>query len=170
MGLIEKYAYRVLHKKAAKINRRVKLPHPDNIRKVGILWHPLHYDAYMYLYDHFLQKQVIFRNLCIDIDNIKSNETSNVITSKELNWLGFPRQGSFNDFIEMEFDILLNIALEQNRVLDYFTALSKAKFKIGWSPHENNYFDLNININEKLDALYLAKQQIFYISQLNKKN
>jgi len=65
--------------------------------------------------------------------------------------------------------LLLNIALNQNRVLDYLTALSKARFKIGWSPDQSNFFDLNINIGGKQDALFLARQQIFYLSQLNKK-
>jgi hypothetical protein len=51
--------------------------------------------------------------------------------------------------------------------INYITALSRAKFKTGWSPDEKNFFDLNIKINEKQDALYLAKQQIFYLSQLN---
>ena len=68
----------------------------------------------------------------------------------------------------MNFDILLNIALSQNLALDYITALSQAKFKVGSSPNASNYFDLNINIGENNDALYLAKQQIFYLAQLKK--
>ena len=68
----------------------------------------------------------------------------------------------------MNFDVLLNVALEQNITLNYITLNTLAKFKIGWSPNENNYFDLNINITQNQDALYLAKQQIFYLGQLNK--
>jgi hypothetical protein len=63
----------------------------------------------------------------------------------------------------------LNIALEDNLVLDYLTALSQAKFKVGSSQKTNNYFDLNINIDENREPMYLAKQQIFYLAQLNKK-
>ena len=74
-----------------------------------------------------------------------------------------------DDFISIKLDVLLNIALKQNLVLDYITLLSKARFKVGCSPEENNYFDLNINIEENDDALFLAKQQIFYLAQLKNK-
>jgi len=167
MRLLNTYARRILRKKAETISREVKLPHPDDIGKVGVLWQPSQKEAYLYLYNYFLPKKAIFRNLCINTENTDSSITSNVITSKDLNWLGLPKKGHATDFIKMEFDMLMNIALKQNIVLDYITALSNAKFKTGWSPDENNYFDLNIKINSKQDALYLAKQQIFYLRQLN---
>jgi len=167
MKLLRKYAYKTLKKKSAEVKRRIILPDPDKISKVGILWRPSEKDAYLYLQSYFSQKQVIFRNLCIDIENKNVAGQSNIISQKDLNWLGFPKSGIFDDFIRMEFDLLMNIALEQNLVLDYITSLSKAKFKTGWSPDEYNFFDLNIKINEKQDALFLAKQQIFYLGQLN---
>jgi hypothetical protein len=169
MQLLTKYAYRKLRKKAGPLNRHVKLPHPDEIKKVGVLWQPSQNEAYIFLYNYFLQKQAIFRNLCVNIENSEQSSETNIITSKGINWMGFPKKGIADDFINTEFDLLMNIALEQNMVLDYITALSRAKFKTGWSPDENNFFDLNIKINGKLDALYLAKQQIFYLSQLNEK-
>lgn len=167
MKLLRKYSYRTLKKKSAEVKRKVILPDPDKISKVGILWRPQDKDAYLYLQSYFSQKQVIFRNLCIDIESKNVTSQSNVINPKDLNWLGFPKSGICDDFIRMEFDLLMNIALEQNLVLDYITGLSKAKFKTGWSPDEDNFFDLNIKINEKQDALFLAKQQIFYLGQLN---
>ncbi|HSH19248.1 MAG TPA: hypothetical protein VLA03_02270 [Draconibacterium sp.] len=71
--------------------------------------------------------------------------------------------------MSIRFEILLNIALEDNLVLDYITGLSKAQFKVGSSAKPKNYFDMNINIGENTDPMYLAKQQIFYLAQLNKK-
>jgi hypothetical protein len=167
MKVLKKYAYRTLKRKSAEVKRRVILPDPDKINKVGILWRPSEKNAYLYLHSYFSQKRVIFRNLCIDIENKNVAGQSNIISPKDLNWLGFPKSGICDDFIRMEFDLLMNIALEQNPVLDYITGLSIAKFKTGWSPAEDNFFDLNIKINEKQDALFLAKQQIFYLGQLN---
>ncbi len=169
MKLKEKFAYYKLRKKAAAVDRRVELPHPDTVRKVGVLWQPSGRAGFQYLHDHFSHAQVIFRNLCVFSDETNVNAGSNIITPKDLNWLGFPKPGPAEDFIKTEFDLLLNIALEQTLLLDYLTALSVARFKIGWSPSEKNYFDLNINISRKQDALYLAEQQIFYLGQLNKK-
>ncbi len=151
------------------VKREVKIPQPGAIKKIGILWQPSEAEAYSYLQNHFMQQQVILRNMCVDIKNDKKVKTINVITSKDLNWMGLPKEGSCETFINAEFDLFLNIALDQNLPLNYITALSRAKFKIGWSPEDHNFFDLNIKIGSKQDALYLAKQQIFYLSQLNKK-
>jgi hypothetical protein len=169
MKLIEKYASRILRKKAALVKRQVKLPNPEYIRKVGVLWQPEQKEAFQFLADHFSASPVILRNLCVFDEKTEEETGINTITPGELNWLGFPKPGPADEFIATEFDLLLNIALNQNRVLDYLTALSKARFKIGWSPDQSNFFDLNINIGGKQDALFLARQQIFYLSQLNKK-
>ncbi|SHF65527.1 hypothetical protein SAMN05444274_10770 [Mariniphaga anaerophila] len=168
MGLIEKYAYRRLYKKAASIDRRVKLPHPETVRKVGILWEPSENQAFQFLNDHFSRSQSIVRNICIYPNNATAEPGANVLTAKDLNWLGFPKPGLVDDFISAEFDLLLNLALTQTLPFDYITALSRACFKVGWSPKETNFFDLNINIEGKPEALYLARQQIFYLGQLNK--
>ncbi len=168
MNFIEKYAYRQLFKKLAETKRKVVLPNPESLKKVGVIWQPHHSDAYRYLHDHFLHTKVIFRNLCVYENGVSALTTSNAISKKDLNWLGLPRPGTYDNFIETEFDVLFNIALEQNFLLDYTTAICPAKFKIGWSQKEKNFFDLNINIGPKADALYLAKQQIFYLGELNK--
>ncbi len=107
--------------------------------------------------------------MCIDINNNEIVKATNIITSKDLNWIGLPREESCESFINTEFDLFLNVALHQNLPLVYVTALSRAKFKVGWSPADHNFFDLNIKIGSKQDALFLAEQQIFYLSQLNKK-
>ncbi len=106
--------------------------------------------------------------MCVYDNHAGVPEDTSILTSKDLNWMKLPKPGPVDDFIKTEFDVLFNISLEQNRVLDYITALSRAKFKTGWSPEKRNFFDLNINIGEKQDALYLAEQQIFYLRQLNK--
>ncbi len=170
MKLIEKYAYRKLRKMAAAVERRVKLPDPDHIRKVGVLWQPVEKEAFQYLHNHFAGSAVIFRNLCVHTITPEGEAGANAIIPHDLDWLGFPKRGMAEDFIETDFDLLLNIALEQNLVLDYLTALSKAHFKIGWYPDELSFFDLNINISGNKNSLYLAQQQIFYLRQLNEKN
>ena len=74
-----------------------------------------------------------------------------------------------NEFVKTEYDLLLNLAPEQNLALYYLTALSRAHFKIGRAAEGLNFFDLTIQIDNDKDALYLAGQQIHYLEQLNKK-
>jgi hypothetical protein len=168
MKLKEKYAYYILEKRVAQLNRKVVIPSISERSKVGVLWLPEEKEAFSYLHNHFTKAHAIFRNLCVYNKKLPTPPNSSSITKNELNWLGIPSSPAVDEFVQTEFDLLLNIAMEQNFVMDYFTALSRAKFKIGWSPKEKNYFDLNINIESNKDALYLAKQQIFYLGQLNK--
>lgn len=169
MKMIEKYAYRKLQKEAAALKRRVVLPEPEMIKKVCVLWQPQQEDAYEYLHQYFQFSQVIFRNLCIHPHEGIVDTGANIVTPKDLNWMGLPGSGHVDEIINTEFDLLLNVVPEQNLVLHYITALSRARFKIGSTDSEVNYFDLNIRISGSQDALYLAQQQIFYLEQLNKK-
>ncbi len=168
MKMFNAYAYKKLHREAATVVRRVKLPHPESLAKVCVLWQPGGEQAFQYLHEYFTHSLVIFRNICVYDKKAVIETSTSIITPKELNWLGLPKPGIADEYLKTEFDLLLNIALKQNLVLDYLTALSRAHFKIGWSPEARNFFDLNINIEGKPDSLYLAQQQIFYLGQLNK--
>ena len=169
MGWKEKYAYRKLHKKAAQQNRQPVLPHPDRLQKVVVIWQPSQVNALQYLKEKFNQPHHQISSFCVFEENNKPETENYFLTSDDLNWWGLPKHEKTDDFFSQRFDLLLNVALQQNLVLDYLTALTHARFKIGWSPNKHNYFDLNINIGEKQDALFLAQQQIFYLRQLNKK-
>ncbi len=169
MGFKQKYAYRKLAKLIANQNRNPEIPKVVKHSKVGVIWQPSEKPAVHFLRDYFNKQGAIFRDYCIfDTDSNPPIET-NSLTVVDLNWWGIPKVDKVGEFIEIKFDVLLNIALEPNFAVDYITALSKAKFKIGSSPNDENYFDLNIKIGENQDAMYLAKQQIFYLAQLNKK-
>lgn len=169
MKFKEKYARIKLAKLAGKINRNPVFPDIDKAKTIGVIWQPTQKKAFTWLKNYFNRDKVIFRGFCVFEEAVNPHEYSNSITSTELTWWGLPKPEKTEEFININFDLLLNVALEQNLVTDYIMALSQAKFKVGWSPNENNYFDLNINIGENVDAMYLAKQQIFYLAQLNKK-
>src|SRR5690554_3826445 len=154
MKMIEKYAYRQLLKKAAAVERRVVLPDPERVRKVCVLWQPSQEKGYKFLHDYFQPMQVILRNLCVYPQNSVGATDSNVITPRELNWLGFPKATTINEFIKTDYDLLLNLAPEQSLALHYLTALSRAHFKIGKVSEGLNFFDLTIQIDGSEDALY----------------
>ncbi len=165
MHILEKIARYSLRKKAAHIKRKLVIPESGTLKKIGVLWQYEGKEAFKFIHDHFSESHVIVRNLCIYDKKTQALPGVNVITPKDLNWLGLPEPGTADEFINTEFDLLFNIILNQNLVSDYITAMSKAHFKLGWSPAENNFFDLNINIQKEPDAMYLARQQIFYLGQ-----
>ncbi len=168
MGIIEKYASKKLQRAEANSKRNPEIPSLETIKKVGVIWQPEQKDAYHFLYEYFNKMQVIFRSLCVLDKPVEMMVDAATLSPKDLNWCRFPKPGIIDGFTEMDFDVVLNIALKQNITLDYITLHTKAKFKIGWSPKDKNYFDLNINISQNKNALFLAEQQIFYLRQLNK--
>ena len=168
MGFKEKYAYRKLDKLLARKKRLPQVPTFHKHCKVGVIWQPSEKPAVQYLREHFNQKGAIFRDYCIFDNDSNPAAEANSLTVADLNWWGIPKPDKVGDFMDMHFDILLNIALEPNYAVDFVTALSNAKFKIGSSESDENYFDLNIKVGENKDPIYLAKQQIFYLAQLNK--
>lgn len=169
MKLKQILAQRKLRKLVKKQKRNPVLPNLNSAKLIGVIWQPTQREEFQYLKKYFNKEQVIFRGFCVFEEGVNPQANSNTLTTADLDWFGFPRLEAINDFTSVNFDILLNIALSQNLVLDTITLLSKAKFKVGSSPDEKNYFDLNINIGENGDAMYLAEQQIFYLAQLNKK-
>jgi hypothetical protein len=165
----EKYARKKFAKLIANIDRRPVLPDINMVKSIGVIWQPTQKEAFQYLKNYFNREQVIFRGFCVFEAITNPHQDSNTLTVKDLDFWGLPKKEKVEEFTNIRFEVLFNIALENNLVLDYITALSQSRFKVGSSPDENNYFDLNINIDENRDAMYLAKQQIFYLAQLNKK-
>ncbi len=168
MGFKQKYANKKLAKLVSAQNRKPVIPAMNPHSKVVVIWQPSEKPVVQFLREHFNKTGAIFRDYCIFDSNSNPGSETNSFFSSDLNWWGIPKPEKVRDFIETDFDLLLCIARESNFYLEYILALSKAKFKIGSSLNEANPFDLNIKIEENRDTMYLAKQQIFYLAQLNK--
>lgn len=165
----EKIARRKLAKIIRKIERRPVFPNINKVKTIGVIWQPTQKEAFQFMKSFFNREQVIFRGFCVYEAITNPHQDANTLTVQDLDFWGLPKKDKVDEFINIRFEVLFNIALEDNLVLDYITALSQARFKIGSSQNNNNYFDMNINIGENCDPMYVAKQQIFYLAQLNKK-
>lgn len=169
MKIKERIAIKWLSKTADAMQRIPEVPNLSLVKEVGVLWQPEQNEAFHYLHNYFVKKNINFNHLCVCHKDTELVADSNALIPKDLNWLGFPKSGKVDNFTNICFDILLNIAIKQNVTLDYLTLVTKAKLKVGGQADIKNYFDLNINIGQNQDSLYLAEQQIFYIGHLNKK-
>jgi len=92
------------------------------------------------------------------------------VTRKDLDFALRPRTKFINDFFKQEFDVLVDFNLDNNPVLFYCSALSRAKFKIGmYNPDNENVFDFLIQgIDEKSMARY-AKEVLNFLETLETK-
>jgi len=84
-------------------------------------------------------------------------------------WTGIPNKQCVKDFIDTEYDLLIDLSLNNIFPLDYIGILSKAKFKVGkYDNTRKKYYDMMIDIKNNKDLRYLIEQIIQYIKIFNK--
>ncbi|MBN1822192.1 MAG: hypothetical protein JW833_15835 [Prolixibacteraceae bacterium] len=166
MNFRERTAYQILERKYRSINREVRLSDFNTAKRVGVLWHVDDKEGFRYISDFLKNKQIIFRNFCYK--DLSIEPMANSFGKKDTNFWGFPKKGVTEDFMDVEYDLLLNISVGSFFPLEVLTALTPASFKIGRETENENFFDLAIEIKNGENSLYLVKQQIHYIEQFNK--
>lgn len=88
-----------------------------------------------------------------------------------LSWNFKPVSDAAKDFMQSEYDILIDLTTEDILPLLYVTGLSKARFKTGMqSDAKNTYLDLMISLSEDGELDELIEQIDHYLSIINKEN
>jgi len=94
--------------------------------------------------------------------------SQDIITTKDVNWRFQPKNAFFKEFIDIEYDILIDLSLAEYLPLLYCSALSKAGLKVGRYQEEHQlFYDLMIHVrpDETIDSF--ATQVIHYLSRIN---
>lgn len=92
-------------------------------------------------------------------------------TIKDLNWYNFPDNIYVRNFIEDQYDILLDLNIQDSFPLRYVSSLSKAKFKVGKKSERNNsIFDLMIDADASKGMKYFLRNIDAYLFIINKKH
>ncbi len=69
-------------------------------------------------------------------------------SQQELNWYHKPINTKVNDFIHTEYDLLIDLTLEDNLPLKFIAGLSRARCKVGrYNEKNNRYYDLMIKVD-----------------------
>jgi len=87
---------------------------------------------------------------------------------KNITWYGKPRNIKYNEFLEKEFDILIDTSLHQIITFHYLVALSKAKLKVGKYSDKYDYYDFVIDVGDNEDFAFFINQIKHYLCLLNK--
>ena len=86
---------------------------------------------------------------------------------KDINWYGKPQKEKITDFINTNFDILIDLNLDDITSLDFVLVSSQAKFKVGkLNKTKNNYYDLSLDIPEEKSVLYMIEQTKIYLKMI----
>jgi hypothetical protein len=87
--------------------------------------------------------------------------------NKELNWYLEPQGHLVDEFIERKFDVLINAYCGENLPLEYVSALSNAKYRIGiYDPQKTYLSDVFIDTKDPSDLKAFVEQVKHYIYQI----
>ncbi len=94
--------------------------------------------------------------------------SQDIITAKNVNWRFQPQNAFVKEFINIDYDILIDLSLAEYLPLLYCSALSKAGLKVGRYQEEHElFYDLMIHAgpDETIDSF--VTQVIHYLSRIN---
>lgn len=82
--------------------------------------------------------------------NLKPSSNIELISEEDINWNYVPNKDKIINFINNEFDMLINLCTEICFPLVYITALSKSLFKVGAYDKKNaTFFDFMIETQQR---------------------
>jgi len=170
MGLKSKLANRVLSSRLGSVSREKKVVNLDEANSVGILWEIDQRDAYIKIENELYLAGIKQTGLCyFPLRKAVILEEINGFSRKQTSWwLEIPKTQLVEDFIHQKFDILIDLTGQKSFPMVYATALSEATFKIGYAGSSTNYFDLNIEFQDKPETSQLAEQILYYLKRINK--
>lgn len=94
--------------------------------------------------------------------------SQDVITAKDLDWRFRPQKQFVKEFIDTEFDILIDLSLNDCLPLLYCSGLSNAGLKVGRYQEDHHlYYDLMIHAGPDETIESFLNQVIHYLSRIN---
>lgn len=170
MGLKIKLANRVLNSKLNSVIRNKKVINLDTAKSVGVLWEIEQRDAFIKIENELYLTGIKSQGLCYFASKkaVIPEEITGFTRKQTSWWLEIPKTQLVDDYIHQKFDILIDLTGQQTFAIRYVTALSEASFKVGYAGIAENYFDLNIEFQEKPTVAQLAEQILYYLKRINK--
>ena len=155
---------------------RKKMVHNlESARSVGIVCYATSNDDLdsAIKFAHFLNEKQILTSITVfcPLKEIPQSfllrKNVKVFTKKELNWYFRPKQPVIEEFINNDFDILIDLSLNEIFPLRWISTLSKAKFKVGSLGYYGNPNDLTISLKNEKNEEYLISQIKHYLNLIN---
>jgi hypothetical protein len=92
------------------------------------------------------------------------------ISRKDLNWHYFPSGVSVSNFVKEEFDVLINLDMDDILPLHYLGAFSAAKFKTAKLNEDfQQYYDMMIDPVDNPSLKFFMRNMDVYLNMVNKK-
>jgi hypothetical protein len=143
----------------------------NTIRTVGLLLDETGFSEKESFIQELISNGFLVDNISIivyrDLKNKKETYTRYTFDSAALNWNGTITDSTVNEFIEMEFDLLVSYYEIEKVILVLITNNSKAKFKVGFSAVDKKFNHLIISTGTENYSVFV--HELFkYLKILNK--
>lgn len=158
----------LINRKYSELKRNIQAVNLAEVKTAGILWRIDDHEVFKSLVNQLKEKGINVSSLCF-ADQPGSLQGETVFSPTDFSFFGKLKNSEVETFIDQKLDLLIDISLATEVEIQYVRALSKAKFKAGWSEASPDYFDLSIDISNNKKAAYLAEQLIHYLNEINKK-
>ncbi|MBK7945479.1 MAG: hypothetical protein IPJ85_09300 [Flavobacteriales bacterium] len=92
------------------------------------------------------------------------------ICQKDLNWYRIPQGNTVQNFMAEEYEIIIDLTLEDRLPIQYILAKSRARFKVGrWSESNKKILDMMIDMAGSRSLPQLIQQVHHYLLMVNSK-
>jgi len=169
----------LLKKELSKQHRHVEVTNLSTANKVGILYYAEDEATYKTVKEFVgsLREEEGIRKIktigYVDKKEVPEHFPLKLefdyFSKKDLNWYQKPSCIPVDNFLQEDFDILIDLSVEEHYPLKYLLTHTKAKFKVG-KQHQgkNAIFDMRIELEQVKSLRFLITQLKHYLNIINK--
>lgn len=101
--------------------------------------------------------------------SVKSwKQTQFYLHKNNLNFLNLPKKEPLKEFLEKEYDIIINLCITNNIYLHYISAITNSKLKIGpYNQEFESCYDFMIRVNAETDINSFVSSVDTYLKMIN---
>ena len=162
----------MLRTKQKRLTRKRKVCNFKDAQSIGIIFHCE--NSHMFETVHNFVKQCTDQGKEVFAigyvpekkvpDNYLLRKSLRFFSLEDLNWYKKPTPSFVGDFINTQFDLLIDLSMSSSFPVEYIRALSKAGFKTGKQSEESDHLDMAIVVKENLDIDYLVQHIVHYLN------
>jgi hypothetical protein len=176
-GIRDKAGRYILNQKIHNNSRSREFVNLDAARTIGVVFHHIDPENFGFI-KNFVRKLEAEGKKVNAVGYIQKKEIPDFylvrkgfdfFCLKDLNWYCRPDTPYIQEFLNREFDVLINLSLDRFFPLEYIYALSRARFKAGNRLDDWHYDDLSLDTGENRNIPYLIEHLTHYLSIINKK-
>ncbi len=162
------FGMRAIRIRSKDLRRNVRTCSIEDAKKIGILFNATHQVSFEIVKD--LVKSISSKNNHVEVlgfvdskqlvDHYLYRKGFEFFTRNQLNWYHKPVEEIVEKFIDTEFDLLLDLSLDNPFPVKYILACSKARFKAGKFEEGQEYLDFMIDIEKEKSAMNHIKKEL----------